>query len=212
MNLMETTLIKSESKNTIAESKKMTYEEFLDWCDEDTWVEWVDGDIIMTSPASIQHQRIYSFLEKILSHYVALHNLGEVILPPFHIKLESSGREPDIMFVSTEHIDRIKNTYLEGSADMVVEIVSPESMRRDRADKFFEYESAGINEYWLIDPIRKQAEFYRLGTDKFYHLISPDSEDIYHSEIIKGFWLNVSWLWKEPLPPVSDAWQEINQV
>ena len=208
---METAPVELNSLENIAKSKKISYEEFLDLCDEDTWAEWVDGDIIMTSPASIQHQRIYSFLEKILSYYVALHNLGEVILPPFQMKLESSGREPDIVFVSTEHLDRIKNTYLEGSADMVGEIVSPESMRRDRGDKYYEYESAGISEYWLIDPIRKQAEFYRLGADKLYHLISPDSEDIYHSEIIKGFWLKVSWLWQEPLPPVSDAWQEINQ-
>jgi Uma2 family endonuclease len=209
---METTLIESKIQTAIAESKKMSYEEFLELCDEDTLAEWVDGDIIMATPASIQHQRIYSFLEKILSHYVVLHNLGEVILPPFHIRLESSGREPDIVFVSTEHLDRIKNTYLEGSADMVVEITSPESMRRDRADKFFEYESAGINEYWLIDPIRKQAEFYRLGIDKLYHLISPDVEDVYRSEVVKGFWLRVSWLWEEPLPPVSDAWQEISHA
>jgi len=207
---METALIESKIQTTIAESKKISYEEFLDWCDEDIWAEWVDGDIIMTSPASIQHQRISGFLVKILSRYVESHSLGEIIFAPFQMKL-ISGREPDIMFVSIEHLDRIKNTYLEGSADMVVEIVSPESMRRDRADKFFEYESVGIPEYWLIDPIRKQAEFYRLGADKLYHLISPDSEDVYHSEIIKGFWLKVSWLWQEPLPPVSDAWQEINQ-
>ena len=94
---------------------------------------------------------------------------------------------------------------------MIVEIASPESMRRDRGDKFYEYESAGIQEYWLIDPIRKQAEFYGLGTDKLYHLISTDVEDIYHSEIIKGFWLRISWLWEEPLPSALDAWQEINR-
>ena len=93
---------------------------------------------------------------------------------------------------------------------MIIEIISKESRSRDRGDKFYEYESAGISEYWLIDPIRQQAEFYRIGTDNRYHSILPDSEGIYRSEVIKGFWLSVSWLWKEPLPSVLDVWLEIN--
>ena len=208
---METALTESKLQKTIAESKKISYEEFLDLCDEDTWAEWVDGEIIMATPASIKHQDIIRFLMRIVDQHIESNNLGKVIIAPFQMKL-ISGREPDIMFVSTEHLDRIKNTYLEGSADMVVEITSPESMIRDRGDKFYEYESAGISEYWLIDPIRKQAEFYRLGADKLYHLISPDAQDIYHSEIIKGFGVKVSWLWEEPLPLVSDAWREISQA
>jgi Uma2 family endonuclease len=205
---METALIESKIQKTIAESKKMSYEEFIDWCDEDTWAEWVDGEIIMTSPASIQHQRISSFLVKILSRYVESHSLGEIIFAPFQMKL-ISGREPDIMFVSNEHFDRIKDTYLDGPADIVVEIISPESMMRDRGEKYFEYESGGVPEYWLIDPIREQAEFYRLGEDKHYHTILPNEDSIYHSKIIKGFWLNVSWLWQEPLPKILDVCREI---
>ncbi|MDQ1318749.1 MAG: hypothetical protein QG588_2411, partial [Candidatus Poribacteria bacterium] len=129
---------------------------------------------------------------------------------PYQMKLDSSGREPDIIFVSSEHLDRVKNDYLHGPADMIIEIISKESRSRDRGDKFYEYESAGISEYWLIDPIRQQAEFYRIDTDSRYHSILPDSEGIYRSEVIKGFWLRVSWLWKEPLPSVLDVWLKIN--
>jgi Uma2 family endonuclease len=197
-------------ETALIESKKISYEEFLEQSDEDIWAEWVDGEIIMVPSASERHQDINVFLTSILRFYVDSRKLGKLYNNPYQMKLESSGREPDIVFVSTEHLNRIKYTYLEGPADMVVEIVSPESMRRDRGDKFYEYESAGIPEYWLIDPIRKQAEFYRLGADKLYHLISTDAEDIYRSEIVKGFWLKVSWLWEEPLPSVLDAWKEIN--
>lgn len=196
------------SNNKAIPERKVSYEEFLDWLDEDTLAEWVDGEIIMTSPASIRHQRIISFIFSILSHYVDLNNLGEVIYAPFQMKL-ITGREPDIIFVSNENLDRIKDTFIDGPADMVIEIVSPESMMRDRGEKYFEYESGGVIEYWLIDPIREQAEFYRLGNDKHYHTILPNEDGIYHSDIIKGFWINVSWLWQNPLPTVSDIWKEI---
>lgn len=189
---------------------KISYQDFLDWCGEDTWAEWVKGEIVMVSPASIQHQDIIRFILRILDQYVETRGLGKVIIAPFQMRLESSGREPDIIFVSFEHLARIKDTYLDGPADMVVEIVSQESMRRDRGDKYFEYESAGIFEYWLIDPIRQQAEFYRLGEDKHYRTILPDDAGIYHSRILPGFWLKVSWLWQEPLPPVLEVWKELS--
>lgn len=209
---METAFIKSGSQEkTKTESKKMTYQEFLELCDEDTLAEWEDGEIIMVPSASERHQDITVFLTVLLRLYVDSRKLGKLYNAPYQIRLESSGREPDIIFVSNENLTRIKDAYLDGAADMVVEITSPESMRRDRGDKFYEYESAGISEYWLIDPIRKQAEFYRLGEDKLYHSILTDTEGIYRSEIIKDFWIKVSWLWEEPLPSVLDAWQEINK-
>ena len=58
---------------------KMTYEEFLDWADEDTLAEWVDGEVVMYSPASKQHQLIVGFLEKVLGTFVEQHNLGVVL-------------------------------------------------------------------------------------------------------------------------------------
>jgi Uma2 family endonuclease len=188
---------------------KMTYEEFLDWCDEDRIVEWVNGDVIMASPASAKHQRIGSFLEHILYNYVESRQLGETFRAPFQMKLDFSGREPDIIYISSSHIDQIKKVYMEGPADMVVEIISTESRKRDRKDKFAEYESAGITEYWLIDPIRERAEFYRLGEDNLYHLVLISNDGIYRSEVISGFWLNINWLWKEPLPRISEVIKEL---
>ena len=78
--------------------EKMTYDEFLDWADEDTYAEWVDGDIIMMGPASKRHQQIADFLTKILGIYVEQCDLGTVLSAPFQMKLEN-GREPDVLFV-----------------------------------------------------------------------------------------------------------------
>lgn len=78
------------------------------------------------------------------------------------------GREPDLLFVAQEHLDRLQETYLDGPANLVVEVVSPESLARDRGAKFVEYEAGGVPEYWLLDPLRRWAEFYCLGEDGRY--------------------------------------------
>jgi Uma2 family endonuclease len=183
----------------------ISYEEFLDWADEDTLAEWVDGAIVMTSPASRRHQKIVNFLVAILSAFSEIHSLGEVIDGPFQMKLGRSGREPDVLFVAQAHLDRFRPTYLDGPADLVIEVVSPESAGRDRGDKFYEYREAGIPEYWLIDPQLQQAEFYQLDAAGRYQNIAPDAAGVYCSRVLPGFWLRVDWLWKEPLPDATQA-------
>ncbi len=210
MIFMETALIESKIQTTIAESKKISYEEFLELCDEDTLAEWVNGEIIMASPASTIHQEIAFLLQSILYSHVNFHKLGKILDAPFQMKIPYSGREPDIIFIHSSHLDRLKKTYLDGPADVAIEIISEESINRDRIKKFNEYESAGIPEYWLIDPMRKQAEFYRLGDDKCYHFVSLDVESKYHSEAIQDFWFKPSWLWQDPLPPDWEIRKELH--
>jgi Uma2 family endonuclease len=187
-----------------------TYEEFLEWADEDTLAEWVDGIIVMTSPASLKHQRIVKFLVRLLSTYCEMYELGEIMLPPFQMKLAHAGREPDLMFVTTDHLDRFKHTYLDGPADLVVEIISPESQGRDRLDKFSEYSKAGIPEYWLIDPLADQAEFYQLDESGHYQAAALE-DGIYRSRVLPGFWLKVEWLWRQPMPDPTDALLKIDR-
>jgi Uma2 family endonuclease len=189
---------------------KMSYEEFLEWCDEDTWAEWVDGEVIVLSPASDRHQDLADFLVSVLRIYAEARDLGVVRSAPFLMKLER-GREPDVLFVAREHLDRLKENYLDGPADLVVEIVSPESAGRDRGEKFYEYEQAGIPEYWLLDPRMKRAEFYQLSEGQ-YHLILPDPAGVYRSLILPAFWLRVAWLWEEPLPRVLDVLREMKLI
>jgi len=181
------------------QARKMSYAEFLDWADEDTLAEWEDGEVVMSTPASRQHQAISGFLYQLLNTYVEVRRSGAAILPPFQMKLVNSGREPDLIFVANQNLGRLKETYLDGPADLVVEIISPESEGRDRGDKFYEYEKAGIPEYWLIDPRRERVEFYQLDARGQYHLIAPSAEGVYRSHILPDFWLRVSWLWQPPL-------------
>jgi len=188
----------------------VSFEEYLEWLDEDTWAEWVDGKVVMLSPANAQHQDLGGFLLNILRVYAEAKDLGKVLSAPFPMKLSEvlRGREPDIVFVAKEHLDRLKDTYLDGPANLVVEIVSPESRLRDRGEKFAEYEAGGVREYWLIDPDERRADFYVLGEDGRYER-RRSREGLYPSEVLPGFRLKEAWLWQDPLPPVLEVLQEL---
>ena len=189
---------------------KMTYEEFLDWIDDETHAEWVDGEVIFMSPVSSKHQDIGGFLMPLIRHFAEAHDSGIVRYDPFQMKTgpDLPGRAPDILFLAKENLSRLKKTHLDGPADLVIEIISPESRTRDKEEKFYEYEQGGVREYWLIDPLRKQAEFYQLGEDRIYHLALVDEDGTYHSRVMEGLWLKVDWLWQEPLPPLLNVLKE----
>ena len=89
-----------------------------------------------------------------------------------------------------------------------MEVVSEEGIGRDRGEKFVEYEQAEVPEYWLIDPTRRQGEFYRIGEEGHYRLVMPEG-GIYRSEALPGFWLRVEWLWRAPLPRVLNVLREL---
>jgi Uma2 family endonuclease len=190
-------------------AEKMTYEEFLDWLDEDRHAEWVNGEVVFMSPIGDLHQEIGRFLIMLLSHFVEASRLGIIRYVPFQMKTapDLPGRAPDILFVADANLSRLKKTYLEGPADLAVEIVSPDSGARDRGDKYYEYEQGGVREYWLIDPQRRQAEFYVLDEAGIYRL-APITDGIFRSTVLDGLWLKVDWLWQEPLPPVLSVLKE----
>lgn len=190
--------------------ESMSYEEFLDWADEDTLAEWVKGKIFMTSPASNEHQDIAAFLTALLRIFVEMHDFGVIRAAPFQMKMEH-GREPDLLFIASIHLSRLQRNYLDGPADMVVEIVSPESAGRDRGEKFIEYEAGGVPEYWLLDPQRRWGEFYQLQGER-YHLVYAGETGEYHARVLPGFWLRVEWLWQQPLPKVLDVLRIIGLI
>ncbi len=189
------------------EQVKLSYQQFLEQVDEDTLAEWVDGEVVYLSPANLEHQDIAGFLSSILRAFVERRQLGKVVVPPFQMRLLriERGREPDLLFVSSENLHRLRDTCLEGGADLVVEITSPESLLRDRGEKYAEYELEGIREYWVIDPDARRADFFVLGEDGRYERRRDDADGVYHSEVLKGLRLPVRWLWERP--PLMEAIQ-----
>ncbi len=199
------------SEGTMQAPPRMTFDEFMAWDPEVGRAEWVDGEVVLVSPASSDHQRIFAFLTALFNIFLGRHPLGEMFSAPFVMRLANrpSGREPDLLFVSNAHADRVKPTYLDGPADLAIEIVSPDSETRDLVDKLNEYEAAKIPEYWVIDWIRQNAFFFLLGEDGRYHATPVGQDGFYRSQVLEGFRLRVDWLWRRPLPFAEEAFREM---
>ncbi len=182
----------------------MSYDDFLAWADEDVHAEWVEGEVTIFMPPNIRHQFIANFFQTLLTLFANAFDLGDVLGAPVEMRAqpEGSAREPDILFVIAAHRDRLTAQRLTGPADLVVEIVSNESASRDRSDKFYEYEAAGIAEYLIIDPraTKERVDFYGLTEAGKYLAVLPDGVGRYHSAVLPGFWFDPAWFWAAPTP------------
>ena len=192
---------------------KMSYEEYLAWHDEDTRAEWVDGEVIIHMPVKPIHQIVLGFLSQLLSLYIELYDLGQLLVAPLEMKIdiEANSREPDILFIAKENLYRLTEDRLAGPADLIVEIISQESVRRDRDDKFKEYRAAGVREYWLIDPRprKERADFYWLNESGEYQLLGTEDDERVESQVLAGFWLKPAWLWQAQSLRATMAFYEV---
>lgn len=207
----QTNLETSASKPSGFVPQKLSYEEFLREYDGQ-YAEYVDGEILNNMSVTDKHDFLTKFLITILTFYVSSKQLGRICGEPYQMKMtfgdKIKGREPDIFFVASENLGRIKEKYFEGAADLVIEVISPESVVRDSEDKFEEYEKAGVKEYWLINPNTRTANFYGFDENEKYQMLPISAGGRFESKIIEGLWINTNWLWQETLPNLIDILKE----
>jgi Uma2 family endonuclease len=186
---------------------RLSYQEYLAWDYECGITEWVDGEVIFHMPPKRAHQQIVAFLDRLLGVFVEMFNLGVVQIAPFTMRLIESGsaREPDLFFLANENLERYTEIELVGPADLIVEVISEDSVARDRGDKFYEYQEAGVREYWIIDPRpgKQRVDLYVLSVDGRYQPVLATADNIYHSAILTNFWLKEAWLWSEKPNPLA---------
>lgn len=180
----------------------MSYEEYLAWSGEDGISEWVNGEVIAHKTPSPQHQQLVGFLNGFLGAFIELNNLGKLYVAPIEVKLWPCGpsREPDLVFISNTNRHRIVDSRIIGPPDLLIEVVSDESVQRDNVDKYNEYQGVGVKEYWVLDnrPGQHRAHFYQLAPDGEYQRVTI-SDGVYRSAVLPKFWLRVDWLWQESL-------------
>lgn len=190
---------------------RMTEREFVAWAysDEDIRAEWVDGEVIVLPPSSIEHDDLLIWLYAILRPFVEHHDLGTILGPGVAVRFASQRRRrlPDVFFVSKSREDALRKAHIEGAPDLIIEVVSSESQSRDRRAKFLEYEKAGVREYWIIDPISQSAEAHTLKRGKYADI--PDDGETLRSAVLPGFFLKSGWLWRKPRPSVLSVHREL---
>jgi Uma2 family endonuclease len=191
--------------------RKLSEEEFVAWCDEDVKAEWVDGEVLVAAPATYVHANLTSFLVCVTAMFVEDHDLGEVFGWQLMTRLSPRIRRvPDLMFVAKDRLQYLRMYHLEGPPDLALEVVSRDSVDGDWREKYYDYQAAGVREYWVIYPAHQRVEAYRL-VDGAYQSIPHDQGRV-ASSVLAGFYLREEWLWRAELPKVSEALQEIESA
>ena len=151
--------------------KKWTYQEYEKLEDEKRY-EIIKGELLMVPSPSWEHQEISGELGFIIQQYVKEKKLGKVFYAPLDVALDTENLvQPDIGFISNKNQSIIKKKGIFGTPDLLIEILSPSSIYRDRYEKKDLYERFKVKEYWLVDPINKTIEVFALE-EKGYQLLS----------------------------------------
>lgn len=160
-----------------------------------------------------RHQDTRLFVAVMLKTFVEMTDAGLVREAPFRLQLvDASVFEPDIVFVANSNFDRVRDTHVEGAADMIIEVLSQESTALDRGEKFVAYEAAGVREYWMLDPLRELVNLYLLGPDGRFDEARPDTAGRLRSRVLKGFMLDTNLLWRKLLPTTVESVEMIRTM
>ena len=186
----------------------LTEDDFYRLAGEDSDWEYLDGRIVMHSPASDRHEDIFRFLVTLLSDYLGERGGAVVRGSRYPMRLDPDwSPEPDILVVRDSRRHLMTSQRLEGPADMVIEIASESDPRLDLREKLPRYREAGIDEMWLVDPFKNEL---RVETkEPAGYVTRMLTSGRLQSKVVSGFWIEVSWLWPRELPPTLKCLREI---
>ena len=183
-------------------------DDFYRLADEDSDWEYLDGRIVMHSPASDRHQDLEGFLLALLRIYLGEKGGAVVRGSRYPMRLDASwSPEPDIMVVRSGRRHLMTPRRLEGPADMVIEIASDSDPRLDVREKLPRYREASIDEIWLVDPFDNHVQVERREATGYNSVILESGR--LASRVVPGFWIDVDWLWQEELPATLRCLRQI---
>ncbi|MEM1137578.1 MAG: Uma2 family endonuclease [Bacteroidota bacterium] len=161
---------------------------------ENIKAEFINGTIIYQSPVKAKHWKISSKLSSRLIRHVEDESLGLVAVEKAMISLTRNDYEPDICFWKKEIAERFSDDQMQFPApDFIVEILSPSTEKLDRNEKFIDYSAHGVVEYWIVDPEAKAIEKY-VNSDGVYQLVEKVKQGNLNSEVVKGFFIEITLL------------------
>ena len=182
-------------------TSRITYQEFINLeipDDDDHIYELLNGEIVKYSAPESKHQIASANLHLIMGGYVKQKKLGRVLYAPISVFLEEySAPQPDLLFVAKKNAEIIQEKGVMGAPDLVIEIVSPGSVVRDRVHKKEIYERAGVLEYWIVDPNYFSVEIYEYTPSGYSLFHDVEGEGTVKSNVIEGLEIDVSTIFSE---------------
>lgn len=180
---------------------KLTYDDFVLFPDDGKRHELIDGEHYVTPSPNMRHQRISGDLHGFLWTYLEAHRVGQLFSAPFDVVFSHFDVvEPDLLYMSNETAARVLTPQnVRGTPDLVVEIGSPGTRKRDETIKRRLYERSGVSEYWVVDPDVDVVRVFRNDAGQFGQAVelSLDSGDVLTTPLLPGFELALTRLFRE---------------
>lgn len=162
-------------------------EKFYEETTPDQKIEFIDGEVVLHSPARNVHLDVVLNIATLLRAHVDVRNLGEVKMEKCLCVFPRNDYEPDAVFFRPEKAAAFANGTMKFPIpDLVVEVLSDSTEARDRGVKFEDFQAHGVGEYWIVDAERAVIEQYVLRDDG-YELVLKSSSGELRSAIVKGF-------------------------
>ena len=176
-------------------STHLTYEDYVQFPDDGKRHEIIEGDHYMTPAPRMKHQRISVNLATAMASVAKQNKLGLVFTAPCDVILSDENVvQPDLLFVSTARAAILTEDNAQGAPDLIVEILSESSRKKDEVTKRKLYERFGVQEYWIVDPELETVKIFKLVQQKYVRAVelSKESNDILTTELLPGFSCAVS--------------------
>src|SRR5438874_4488933 len=159
---------------------KMTARQFLELGEDPPGVrlELVNGEIAVSPSPVPDHSFIVLTLGRILGDHIEKYDLGQLFTDVDTIFGEHDVRRPDLLFFRKDRLHLIGPKAMEGPPDLAVEVLSPGNIATDRRDKFKLYAAGKVNYYWIVDPMMRTIEAYRLSRGKYVGRVRGSGADV----------------------------------
>jgi Uma2 family endonuclease len=191
-------IIKNVTASVIKARKNLTYADYLK-IDDGQRYELIEGELFLTPSPGFWHQHIAANIESFLRNYVEKQNLGLVLDAPFDVvPTDNVVLQPDVLYLSRERFGLLTENCLKGMPELVVEVLSPSSGKRDRLQKSRLYLRYGVKEYWVVDPAAQTIEIFSEGEKGWLLAGAYGPEDLLTSPLLNGFEVPVAEIFSRP--------------
>jgi Uma2 family endonuclease len=181
---------------------KLTYDDFLLFPDDGQRHELIDGEHYVTPSPNTAHQVIVGNLYFALRVYLEANPTGQLFTAPFDVVFSDFDVvEPDLLFITAgRRRDILTTQNVRGAPDLVIEVASPGTRRRDETIKRRLYERDGVAEYWVVDPELEVMRIYRREDSGYGRPREPSREagDVLESPLLPGLSLSLDTIFTIP--------------
>ena len=182
------------------EVQKLSYEDYALIPDDGRRHEILDGEHVVSPAPKTKHQRLVSRLDRSLGSHVDERGVGEVFVAPFDVVLSDHDiLQPDVCFVADDRLGIVDEDNCKGAPDLVVEVLSSSTRRRDLIEKRRQYERFGVREYWVVDPAIDTVQVFRREEGGAYVRaaeLSAEADDALASPLVPDWRLALSRLFR----------------